>query len=317
MILGVLDSGVGGLSVLPCLLNPTGAATSVNRPPITAIHYLADTAWMPYGAKPVDSLGQRIAQHINWLVTAHHVDAVVLACNTATTVALLTTCTPTHGPNELDANLIPHLEAQFSEAFPVPVISPVLATAKGLHQRNDSLGNVIVLATDTLLSTGIYKAVLAYYLQGNPTVIGVSGQHLAQAVEVGKVTNQHPLIRQIATELDAIATRPSHLKNPVAPSVILGCTHYPHVWPLIADHCQQSFHAINPATYIPNALTKAINLPSLSTPLNQEQPAINFWVTGDNCQHFQQQATHLMPSLAQHTQPLYFHHIDLDSLELT
>jgi glutamate racemase len=296
--LGVLDSGVGGLSVLPHLLK---AANNKQLTPIASIDYVADTAWMPYGDKPVELLAKRVKNHINWLADTKQVDAVVLACNTATTVALL--------HQAIDGAMdIARFEHELATAHSVPVVSPLFAVSQYL---GDSItkppSSVIVLATETLLSSGLYQSALSHHISGSPdeqpvNVIPLSGRRLAAAVELGEVTEDSQEVKTIAGDLNAL------LENMIGDiAVILGCTHYPHVWPLLSAHLDRSVLAIDPAVAVPSALRDVLQ-PSNSQPVKElileensstlTAPNIAFWVTGNNVAAFQQRASQVMPSLS-------------------
>lgn len=296
--LGVLDSGVGGLSVLPHLLK---AADNKQLPPIASIDYVADTAWMPYGDKPVEVLAKRVKTHINWLAETKQVDAVVLACNTATTVALL--------HKAIDGAMdIARFEHELATAHSVPVVSPLFAVSQYL---GDSItkppSSVIVLATETLLSSGLYQSALSHHISGSPdeqpvNVIPLSGRRLAAAVELGDVTEDSHEVKTIASDLNKL------LENTLGDvAVILGCTHYPHVWPLLNAHLAHTVQAIDPAVAVPSALSRVLQSSisqsakgmtleeNVSTPITTN---IAFWVTGDNVAAFQQRASQVMPSLS-------------------
>lgn len=75
----VFDSGVGGLSVVDAIVAAGGALE---------IDYVADTAWLPYGARSDADLRARVPALIAALVREWTPDAVVVACNTASTIAL-------------------------------------------------------------------------------------------------------------------------------------------------------------------------------------------------------------------------------------
>jgi glutamate racemase len=75
----VFDSGVGGLSVLDAIVD-AGLAVDLD--------YAADNAWLPYGAKSDAALIARVPALVRALVAEWAPDAVVIACNTASTIAL-------------------------------------------------------------------------------------------------------------------------------------------------------------------------------------------------------------------------------------
>lgn len=77
--IGVIDSGIGGLSVLKYLL-----ATHENEHFV----YFADSAYCPYGRKEYHELQHRVIKIVDFLINKHNVKLVVVACNTATAAAI-------------------------------------------------------------------------------------------------------------------------------------------------------------------------------------------------------------------------------------
>ena len=75
--IGVFDSGVGGLSVLNQLL--------INFPNESFV-YLGDTARLPYGSKSSQTIARYVTQNINYLIKNQNIKAIVVACNSASTV---------------------------------------------------------------------------------------------------------------------------------------------------------------------------------------------------------------------------------------
>ena len=108
--IGVFDSGIGGLTVVKELF------TTV---PFEPIVYFGDTARVPYGTKSVETV-RRYAQEDAELLLAHDVKMIVVACNTAASVAL----------------------EQLAEVLPVPVVSVIEPGARALVQatRNGRAG---------------------------------------------------------------------------------------------------------------------------------------------------------------------------------
>ncbi len=75
--IGVFDSGVGGLSVLNHLIQTF---------PNESFVYLGDTARLPYGSKSPTTIQRYVTQNINYLIEKQNIKAVVVACNSASTV---------------------------------------------------------------------------------------------------------------------------------------------------------------------------------------------------------------------------------------
>ncbi len=182
--IGLFDSGIGGLTVLRTLLNAF---------PNESFVYLGDTARLPYGTKSPSTIERYLHQNIRYL-TNQNVKAVVVACNSASTVLL---------GREYD--------------FSVPVynvIEPGAAAALAASQSK----HIGVLGTKATVRAEAYVKTLAK-LESNAKVVQQACPLLVPLVEEGweddPLTNLviyryvHPLL---ASGIDTL---------------ILGCTHYP------------------------------------------------------------------------------------------
>ncbi len=184
----VLDSGVGGLTIVAAIraLSPS--------PTIT---YLADTAWFPYGALRHDALANRVCALVIAALARTPADAVVVACNTASTVVL------------------PALRA----AIPVPVIGvvPPIKPA-GVHSRSRVIG---LLATEGTVNRPYIDDLIASFA-ADCHVIRVGCRGLAEQAE-RKLRGHPPDETVLRTAVAPL------LGGPLPPPdvVILGCTHYP------------------------------------------------------------------------------------------
>ena len=127
--IGVFDSGVGGLTVLRALLE---------RLPGEDFVYLGDTARLPYGTKSPGSIRQYSLQAAR-LLHERGVKCLVVACNTATAVAL---------------------DALTQEFAPVPVIGVIEPGAAAACRATHS-GRIAVLATESTVRGGAYQAEIA------------------------------------------------------------------------------------------------------------------------------------------------------------
>jgi len=179
--IGVFDSGVGGLTVLQALRR---------RMPRHDFVYLGDTARVPYGRKPPEMVVE-FAQGIADFLCGLGVEGLVVACNTASAVAL------------------PALE----ERCPVPVwgvIDPGVAAATQATQT----GSVGVLGTKATIGSGAYQVCLEakgmrVWAQACPMLVHVVEEGLADSPEA------ELLVRHYLRE------------RPELDTLILGCTHYP------------------------------------------------------------------------------------------
>jgi glutamate racemase len=181
MAIGVLDSGVGGLTVLKALRRAM---------PHREFLYLGDTARVPYGRKP-PAMVREFAREITGFLEARGAEAIVVACNTATAVAL------------------PDLQREFS----VPiwgVIEPGVEAAV----RATRSGHVGVIGTRGTICSGAYQSRLEarglkVWAQACPLFVHLVEEDLADAPEA------ELLARHYLADMPEIDT------------LILGCTHYP------------------------------------------------------------------------------------------
>jgi glutamate racemase len=185
----VFDSGLGGLSVLSVIQAEL---------PQRRIVYLADDAGFPYGERTEDDLVGRIVALIGDAVAAHDPAAVVIACNTASTLVL------------------PPLRARFDVPFvgTVPAIKPAAAQTQ--------TGIVAVLATPGTMKRDYTRELIAQFagrchvrLVGAPDLAALAERHLA-----GEAVDMDALAEQIGP---CFVTRGSGRTD----IVVLACTHYP------------------------------------------------------------------------------------------
>lgn len=182
--IGIFDSGVGGLSVLKALRETL---------PDEDFVYVADQAFAPYGKRSKAEIQARANTISSWLIQ-HGCKLIVVACNTATTNAIVT----------------------LRQTFPVPFvgIEPAIKPAA----LGSKTGVVGVLATEGTLSSELFQATTHDHAK-NIEVVTQVGHGLVELVEQGKA-NSSEAAAQLKKDLTPMLTNPiDHL--------VLGCTHYP------------------------------------------------------------------------------------------
>lgn len=191
--IGVFDSGFGGLTVLKALLELVPAADYV---------YFGDTARLPYGSKSVETVARYAVEAAHYL-ESHGAQMLVIACNTATALAL----------------------DQITAAAHVRVIGVVEpgASAATSASRN---GKIVVIGTEATVSSHAYrKALEARGLQAREKACPL----LVPLVEEGWV--DHPVTEQVARIYLGEGFADGFHD---ADTLVLGCTHYPLLKPLLA-----------------------------------------------------------------------------------
>ena len=194
--IGVFDSGFGGLTVLRAL---------AARLPQAHFAFLGDTARLPYGSKSRRTIARYAAESAQFLVREQGAEFLVIACNTASALAL-------------DA---------IEQAVPVPVLGVIEPGAQAAKSASRT-GDVLVIATDATVQSHAYAAACrAHGLRSLEKACPL----LVPLVEEG--WTDHPVtaevIRIYLDELNAEAA--AQAMNP--DTLVLGCTHYPLLRPLI------------------------------------------------------------------------------------
>ncbi|WP_071461953.1 glutamate racemase [Polynucleobacter asymbioticus] len=157
-LIGVFDSGVGGLSILD---------EALHQLPEHDYIYLADSANAPYGERSSDWIAQRSLALCRYLAN-EGCDAIVVACNTAT------------------AQAIQEIRAQLS--IPVIGVEPGIKPA-AMHTQNGIVG---VLATEATLKSDKFNALLAT-LPSNCRFIKQAGEGLVPLIESGNANSEETL----------------------------------------------------------------------------------------------------------------------------
>jgi glutamate racemase len=187
--IAVFDSGLGGLTV---------HAEIARMLPGAEISYLADTAVFPYGQLPEDVLVERVAAVVGDMILREQPDLVVIACNTASTLAL------------------PVLRARFSIPFvgTVPAIKPAAALSQS---RLFS-----VLATPGTVARDYTRELIDTHARDcSVTLVGSVGlARLAEAELRGESVPDHAISAEI---LPCFVEDNGRRTD----AVVLACTHYP------------------------------------------------------------------------------------------
>ncbi|HKP93679.1 MAG TPA: glutamate racemase [Chthoniobacterales bacterium] len=183
--IGVFDSGIGGLTVVSAL-----RALLPNE----SIFYLGDTARVPYGGKSAATV-QRYSLEIAAMLLAENAKTVVVACNTASALAL------------------PRLE----ETLPVTVTGVILPGARAALGKTRS-GHIGVIGTRATIASGAYERALRS-LSSEVRVTARACPLLVPLIEEGWLKS--PITDEI------IVQYLGPLMNDGVDTIVLGCTHYP------------------------------------------------------------------------------------------
>ncbi len=182
--IGIFDSGIGGLTVLRHIRE---------NMPSESVVYVADRAHIPYGSKSDHFIRSRSIAITEFLLS-QPVKAIVVACNTATAVAIHT----------------------LRDQYDIPIIGMEPGVKPAIRQSRN--GNIGILATEGTLGSGKFKVLLERHANGSDVFIRPC-HGWVEHIEAGD--QQETLTMAIIEETLA----PLLAKD--IDTLVLGCTHYP------------------------------------------------------------------------------------------
>src|SRR5579872_4649675 len=247
MIIGVFDSGVGGLTVLKELIRLHPGASYI---------YFGDTARLPYGSKSAQTVAKYAVSAARYL-RQHGAEMLVIACNTATALAL----------------------EEIRHAVDVPVIGVVEPGADAASRISQSQ-QVAVIATQATIGSHAYQRALA---QRGMVAHEKACPLLVPLVEEGWI--EHPVTRQVARIYLGEGFADGFGD---ADTLLLGCTHYPLLKTLLRRVAPDHVSIVDSAES--TARVVAAQLEKLLVPAANEErraaPRMRFFAT-DSVEKFQ------------------------------
>ena len=215
--------------------------------PNESIVYFGDTARVPYGPKSPDTV-RRYSREIGVFLRDQDVKAIVVACNTAT------------------AHALPMLRGEMT----VPVIGVVEPGARAAV-RQSAGGHIGVIGTEGTVRSGAYENAIRA-LRPDARITGRACPLFVPLVEEGWV--DHAVTRQVALEY----LRP--LVEARVSALVLGCTHYPLLKPLLCEILGPNVALIDSAAETAAELGRVLCDAGLEAPIDAE-PAYSFVASDD------------------------------------
>ncbi|MGM0445144.1 MAG: glutamate racemase [Bacillota bacterium] len=203
--IGMLDSGVGGLTV---------AKQIIKTMPAEKIIYFGDTLHLPYGPKPKDEVRSYVDKIIRYF-DSRNVKTIILACNTATSM------------------LLKDLRGELN----IPLFGTIDGVANTVNKTSENK-KVGVIGTQGTINSEAYQDALRnensnfiIHAKACPEFVGLVENGKFDGSEVKKTIQRYLL----------------PLKEKGIDSLILGCTHYPYLIPVIKKVLGNEIKLINPA----------------------------------------------------------------------
>jgi glutamate racemase len=194
--IGVFDSGVGGLTVLHELLVAL---------PNEDFLYLGDTARFPYGERSADEL-TRFAIEISQELLARGAKLIVVACNSATAAAL------------------PRLQSEAASAWDGVEVLGVVRPEAFQAVAATRTGRIGLLATPTTVASRAYEDAVSA-VDPHVALHAIACPHLASIIQAGHQFDERAV--------ETVRASCAPLREARVDTVILGCTHFPVISPLL------------------------------------------------------------------------------------
>jgi glutamate racemase len=252
--IGVFDSGFGGLTVLKALLELMPQASYL---------YFGDTARLPYGSKSAETVAKYAVEASRFL-EHQGIDLLVIACNTATALAL----------------------DQIQAATRVPVIG-VIAPGADSAAAASTARRVVVVGTDATVSSHAYHRALH---ARRTEALEKACPLLVPLVEEGWI--DHPVTEQVARIYLDEAFTGDFAKADV---LLLGCTHYPLLRKLLGKVAPAHVTIVDSAESTARAVASALNISTvkLEPAASEGGAALQFFAT-DSTEKFQRLGTQFL-----------------------
>ncbi len=237
--IGIFDSGLGGLTVLQAISKVIKGAE---------LFYIADTKNAPYGDKTTKEILQYSLDITEYFLNNHHIDALVIACNTATSASISTL-----------RKLYPNLIIVGTE----PAVKPAIEQTK--------TAKVGVLATPATLRGDKYQSLI----KNLTTSKDVELYEQACAGLVEHIENQ-TLKSKESMELLKRWLLP--MKKANVDTIVLGCTHYPLASSVIEEIMSKDIILLDSGRAIANRLLALLKEVGYK---NSGELELNLYATGD------------------------------------
>jgi glutamate racemase len=211
--------------------------------PNESIIYFGDTARLPYGIRSQAEILQYVRQILNWM-QQQRVKMVIMACNTSSALAL-----------EI-----------VRREFSMPILGVILPGAQAAVQQGKRIG---VIATPATAKSNAYRhAILG--IDANVQVWQVSCPEFVPLIEQNRIHDPY------TTEVARSYLQP--LIQQEIDTLVYGCTHYPHLAPVLRSLLPSQVKLVDPAVHVVAACSQELELLGLS---NTYPPvATRFWVSG-------------------------------------
>lgn len=235
--------------------------------PNESMLYFGDTANLPYGNKTPSEILRFVRSILDWMVSCN-AKMVIMACNTSSALAL----------------------EQVQSEYDVPILGVILPAARAAVQTGQKIG---VIATSATAQSHAYRHAIQE-ISPQSEVWEVGCPEFVPLIERNRIHDPETRI---------IVQRYLHgLIREGIDTLVYGCTHYPHLSPVICDLLPPGVTLINPASHVAHAAKQELQLIGHQDKKLIPHPPIPQFFVSDRPHRFRQLATTFLGSTPQVTQ---------------
>lgn len=266
--IGVFDSGFGGLTVLRQLQTAL---------PNERYVFFGDRSRCPYGPRPLSQVNMFVQQICQWFVN-QGAKLIVIACNTATVAGL----------------------EEARKRFDVPILGVIVPGARGAVEqtRNKRVG---VIATQATVNSNAYVAAI-HSMKKDVEVSSVATPRFVEIVEHGLRTDGSPW-EGFPSRTSDIHVRPEFrdiarayldpLRQSGIDTLVLACTHFPLLAPLISDVIGDDVTLVDPAAEVSKDAVRVLAQRGLISPKGRSAQC-EFYCSGNTQEEFKEFASRVL-----------------------
>lgn len=193
--------------------------------PKESILYFADTARLPYGTRSPSEILQFVREILSWMVQ-QGVKMVIMACNTSSALALET------------------VRAE----FPLPILGVILPGARAAVEQGRRIG---VIATPATAASNAYRRAILE-IDTEALVWQMGCPEFVPLIEQNRIND--PYTAEVAQEY----LQPLLLQQ--IDTLVYGCTHYPHLEPVLRRILEPSVKLVDPAVHVIASASQELDL---------------------------------------------------------
>jgi glutamate racemase len=247
--IGMFDSGFGGLTV---------ARSVIDLLPSEDLVYIGDTARYPYGPKPASEVRSYAIELATSLVRDFNAKLIIVACNTAASVAL----------------------GELQSLLSVPVIGVVEPGAQALVEATTN-NRVAVIGTVGTIASGAYESAVAsesHKVSREVSLTATACPGFVEFVERDETSGQ--AVTKLAEKLLA------PIRKAGVDALLLGCTHYPYLSAVISEVMGSGVKLINSADATASEVRDVLIKNNISRSVDDEVKSSHEFYSSGDVQHF-------------------------------